>query len=210
MKKLWFAIPALLVAGVAHADCPPGPMQHSCQQNEQVAAQRQQMANHQRLVAEKQLAEAILYRQLRDAKDPEFFIKLSDADLAAYPAKIRAEDAQVAAIDRDLGVAVPDTSQTEALTASLVQKEQACRQDKKCLTNRQAAVLAQQICFAYAQGLQGRAEIRRERANPSGVVDLESLHDSGELVQNSDEQVAAGKAAYAKLTGRPFSTASCK
>lgn len=50
------------------------------------------------------------------------------------------------------------------------------------------------LCQATWELENARAEIAREKANPSGVVDLHELHVAGEAVQNAQDDIQIGRA----------------
>jgi hypothetical protein len=71
------------------------------------------------------------------------------------------------------------------------------------------AQLSAAICTDLSEIRGARQEIARERSNPGGVVDLEHLHNMGEVVLWRTDDLKASKAEYAKLTHTPFNEASC-
>lgn len=60
------------------------------------------------------------------------------------------------------------------------------------------------ICEAQWGAEAAQQTIARERANPSGVVDLRVLHDAGQALQNYRAQLAALRPLYRKARGREF------
>jgi hypothetical protein len=67
-----------------------------------------------------------------------------------------------------------------------------------------------QLCQAYPARDDLRTQIAREKANPAGVVDLVRLHELGESLQAAEDDIRTYGEAYAKGTGRPFSTSICE
>ena len=49
----------------------------------------------------------------------------------------------------------------------------------------------------------------KEKANPSGVVDLVKLHDLGQFIQDADAIIVPDKAAYTAKMHKPFTMAAC-
>lgn len=66
------------------------------------------------------------------------------------------------------------------------------------------------LCEATAARIDLKAQIAREKANPSGVVDLRRLHDLGERLQSAEDALRDSGAAYSKGVGKPFSADVCK
>jgi hypothetical protein len=184
---------------------------------EQIACSRaviqaQIAASQRQQVADKEKAEmlGILQRELREASDTGFLARLSDADLAGYPAKIRAEEARVTAISADLGLPTQDWQASDAKTDDLVTKEKACRAAPQCMADRQAKALRDAMCADLAEIRNMQERIRIERANPGGVVDLQELHDDGETIQRDQADLASKKAEHLRLIHKPFTETVCR
>lgn len=64
-------------------------------------------------------------------------------------------------------------------------------------------------CEAVSARADALEQIRIEKANPGGAVDLVRLHDLGEEVQAADAALKDNGAAYLKGVGRPFIAAIC-
>ena len=77
-----------------------------------------------------------------------------------------------------------------------LQTEAACRKSDSCLGNG--------VCLAIADKADAQKEMKRERANPSGVVDLVRLHDLGERMQADDEEIARRKGWYQQWRSKVF------
>ena len=186
-----------------------GQEQTSCSRT---VVQAQIAASQRQQVADKEKAEmlGILQRQLREASDAGFLARLSDADLAAYPAKIKAEETRVNAVSADLGLPVQDWQASDTKTAEEVAKEQACRAAPQCMSERQAKVLRIAMCADLAEIRNMQERIKIERANPGGVVDLQELHDDGETIQRDQADLASKKLDHMKLTRKPFTEAMCR
>lgn len=61
------------------------------------------------------------------------------------------------------------------------------------------------LCEATWELANARADIARERANPSGVVDLHELHVAGEEVQNAQDNIALLRPRYLAFRRHAFS-----
>jgi len=61
------------------------------------------------------------------------------------------------------------------------------------------------LCEALWTIDDARAEITREKSNPSGVVDLHELHVAGEAIQNAQEKVARLRPRYLAFRHHAFS-----
>ena len=62
------------------------------------------------------------------------------------------------------------------------------------------------LCEATWGAENERADIAREKANPSGVVNLRALHDAGERLQHWQDQIADLKPKYAALRKHDFAS----
>lgn len=80
--------------------------------------------------------------------------------------------------------------------------EDACEATDACMATR--------VCEAIAARADVDAQIRRERANPGGVVNLKLLHDLGEQAQATDDVIAARKKRFAAARKKAFAAAMCK
>lgn len=190
--------------------CQAGPGYAACEraaiQGNVAASERQD-----KLRAEVVEASAISSKMLYEAKQgPDLLAKLSAADLAGYVATVQAQEARLAVLDKDLGRPVPDWTAANASLVAMVAKENACRADKKCMIDRQAAPIANGICLNLGNIRVLTARIAAEKANPSGVVDLADLHSSGEDIQIAQANVTSLKAQYAKLAGKTFEASVCR
>lgn len=87
-----------------------------------------------------------------------------------------------------------------------IQTERACRASEECMAKRYAAP----ICDAIDAKRWAAKEMARERANPSGTVNLRALNDLGRQMQDADDIIADAKAEYARKTKTPFSERLCK
>jgi hypothetical protein len=86
-----------------------------------------------------------------------------------------------------------------------VSAEEACRASPKCMADRLVAPL----CEAIGDKRDALADIVRERQNPAGVINLTTLHDDGENVQDANQRIAELRKQYLALAKRPFNQASC-
>lgn len=137
-----------------------------------------------------------------------------DEELARVPQDVQEALDRVAVIRRDLS-GQEDTSDIPKAVAQIskfVAAEQACRADKKCMADR-AAKRAEEafrrdvvapMCEADQGIEQAKRDIAQERANPAGVVDLETLHRLGRDLQYFQGNLAAGAPAYAKVRHHPW------
>ena len=89
-------------------------------------------------------------------------------------------------------------------------KELACRADAKCLLPRQIQAVTANVCAVQGEREFLVQRMAAERSNPSGVVDLVELHDDGMSLQDIDaHRLPPVKAAYLKITKKPFSRTVC-
>lgn len=136
---------------------------------------------------------------------------LADAELDALPATESAALARINEISVDLGGkdVMPADKVAEALAEmrGFIAKERACRADGKCMAARAARKAAEEfftsvvspMCEADKSREAAEAGIAKERANPSGVVDLNVLHSLGAEVQDAKEQIKSLAPAYANF-----------
>ena len=146
-----------------------------------------------------QLQMAISSRaSLSEAQDP------SDA-LEAIP-KARALLDRLQCYDADAAATVRSNFDGWASgVEKAVADERRCRATPACMGARVAAPL----CDAVQARRDAVQRIAHERANPAGVVDLTTLHDLGQAVQDNDATIAELKAKYFATTHRAFNEATC-
>jgi hypothetical protein len=60
------------------------------------------------------------------------------------------------------------------------------------------------VCYDLSEIQDEKTRIANERTNPSGVMDLQVMHDAGDRLRTDQENLARDKAAYLKATGKPF------
>lgn len=65
------------------------------------------------------------------------------------------------------------------------------------------------LCGLTAMRREAAARVAREERNPSGVVDLEELHEDGAIIQALDDYIAARKRLFVRDRGKPFTPALC-
>jgi hypothetical protein len=65
------------------------------------------------------------------------------------------------------------------------------------------------ICGLTTQLQQAQARIAKEKANPSGVVDLADLHTTGQMVQAYTAIIASRKALFLRDRKKAFNAAMC-
>lgn len=101
-----------------------------------------------------------------------------------------------------------------------VADDEACRSTPACMKQRredtakaerqrQLVEVVPDLCQAVADRRVMIAEMARERANPSGIVDRQLLHDDGARLQSDNEQVTDLTAHYIAITHKPFSETVC-
>jgi hypothetical protein len=83
-----------------------------------------------------------------------------------------------------------------------IDSEVECRKTDQCV--------ASEICEAMARRAADVQAIARERANPSGVVDLVKLHDVGEDIQAQDDIIKDGVALFPYRRGKSFAPSMCQ
>jgi hypothetical protein len=151
------------------------------------------------------------------------FENLRSEDLDSAVDRIRAESSRLQGLadadnyeeDGVKGMAVPAIAGLAKLAeevAKEVADEKKCRADKKCVAAREAVRAEKKfvqevlgpLCGASVDLERNRAIIVREKANPSGVVDLSVLHDAGEAIQNEQERIRSLMPAYAATRHHPF------
>lgn len=90
-------------------------------------------------------------------------------------------------------------------------RDEQCIGSPACMTKRFADRAANAACDAIAMHAAAQAEIASEKSygRQSGAVDLVKLHDLGDELRSSDEQLAAAKAQYLELTKKPFNRGLC-
>lgn len=153
----------------------------------------------------------IAEQEKRETNDPTFFPRLSDADLAAYPAKFRGYNARMNAIFADLNISKLDAQAAESAIDEQVAKEQACRATPACINARRAAALQLELCQLTGEIRAMQERIRIEKANPSGVVSLADLHADGATIQRDQAAIDAKAPEFQKAAGKPFAAATmCK
>ena len=72
------------------------------------------------------------------------------------------------------------------------------------------SVYATDLCRLNEERGELQRALNRERANPSGVVDLARLHDIGRTMQANADEMAARRADYRIRTGKDFAASICK
>lgn len=91
---------------------------------------------------------------------------------------------------------VKTTVEKIAAAEHAIKQERACRTSPTCSESRSDRAAAVQVC-AVAQAVQYWSEIRAsakerialERSNPSGVVDLVSMHQAGQDIQTAEHEL---------------------
>lgn len=111
--------------------------------------------------------------------------------------------------------------QTQALVNERAIKEKSCRESPKCMKDRAAAAKAAEIsaavaelvpaiCYQIGHKRELLEILAEERSNPSGVVNLRDMHETGVAIQFTDARIREGKADFSKRVHKPFSEAFCK
>lgn len=127
----------------------------------------------------------------------------------------RMKDTNVKELSECLGE--PDTAQVlvQLLDAILRQSktlriaEAKCRKDKKCMIHRENLNAGADICGSIAIIKNAQEGIRAERANPSGVVNLATLHEYGETIQITQVSLNEQKAEFRTTYKRAFPESIC-
>ena len=95
-----------------------------------------------------------------------------------------------------------------------IDRTQTCVLTPGCMAARAAAdvkEVLEPVCALIAQRAKDVRDLAREKANPSGVVDLKLLHTIGEEIQWIDnEEMPARKARYTAEAHKPFNASLCK
>jgi len=128
----------------------------------------------------------------------------------------------IAAVREDLGKAscYAEPSALKRLTDLLASLEQSheqfratelgCRKVPACRARRVAIRHAAAACGLADQERAIVESIREERANPAGVVSLATLHDLGDALRATREELGIARAEFARLAKQPFRTEICK
>jgi hypothetical protein len=141
-----------------------------------------------------------------------WYADASEDDLNSVDANVSTAMARLAVIAADLGQdRQPDsvTAPIAASTAGIPQRvatERACRASTSCMADRAAKkaevvfyeTVVTPMCAADKSRDLARADIARERANPSGTVDRTVLHADGLAIQTAQKSFADLTPRYAK------------
>lgn len=112
-------------------------------------------------------------------------------DLAVAAADFRSQLQEL----RTLGIVVPPTM--VAGLDALVERERSCRASVKCMADRAFREDVVKVMCSHERTIAlAKADIERERSNPSGVVDLEVLHDDGDTIQREQDALDALRPKY--------------
>lgn len=156
--------------------------------------------------------------RLRVAFDALRCFALHRTGEAVDPAKVQRDPSGMGApftFYQRIVAKVPDLE--PKLRAALVRREAQDVIDEKCIAvpacmaKRFTDRAARAACGFVAMHAAAQAAIATERkyGAQSGVVDLVKLHDLGDELRISDEQLAVASARYAELAKKPFSTSLC-
>jgi hypothetical protein len=99
-----------------------------------------------------------------------------------------------------------DVDSWAAALEQAVSDEESCRTTPRCM----AARIAIPLCEAITSRREALQSIATERRNPAGVVDLNTLHDLGQRVQDADATIAQLRTTYTATTRTQFNEASCR
>lgn len=102
--------------------------------------------------------------------------------------------------------ATANTSEWIFATAKAAKEEIACRADQSCIDARDVAI---DVCRAERDRDVFNANIKAERENPSGVVDLQELHDEGECLRYTTINVQRSKAHHLQVSKKPWNDNEC-
>ncbi len=197
MRAAWsLAVALLVVATTARAD-PPVPAADACTPDAAKARQAVDVLKH--YIEYVNTAELDRLDQADDISGLRETHRRGFNWIAALScdAKALAGDEQKAAAT----LALSALDAAKRVNAAL-KIEDACEAADACMAGR--------VCEAIATRADLDAQIRRERANPGGVVNLKLLHDLGEQAQAADDVIAARKKRFATARKKPFSAAMCK
>lgn len=206
MKALALILAAVLVVSPARADDggPCDGLTGGALAQCQARAQTKVITRALAVQAEKQEARNILTRW-QGQTSKEYVENLSDPDLDSAVPTLQGEMDRLSVILADLHLP-SDSAQTIFATSSeRIAKEQACRHDPKCIGERKIVRnIVIPLCDAH-WGLEiAEQTIKVERANPSGVVDLQVLHDAGDAVTTYRSQIAALNPLYTAARHHAF------
>jgi hypothetical protein len=82
------------------------------------------------------------------------------------------------------------------LVETLRTRERKCRKNKSCLARRRAIQYAVPLCDLHDERAITVQSIAAERANPTGVVSMRELHDSGRHLQDLDIAIKMQQAEF--------------
>jgi hypothetical protein len=141
---------------------------------------------------------------------------LDDASLEAVMPSVRPTIQRMDQILSDLGRPRPfsqdKVDEAVAEVGRFVAAEKACRASAKCMAARadrkaEEAFFAEVVspmCEADKTRETAQADMARERANPSGVVDLNLLHLDGALMAQSEQAIKDATGAYVARRHHPW------
>jgi len=196
MRAAWCLAVALLVATTARAE-PPGPATDACTPDAAKARQAGEVLRH--YIEYVGTAELDRLDQAEDISGLRETHRRGVNWISALSC-----DAKALAGDERRAVAAVALSAIEAAKRvdAALKIEDSCEAADACMAAR--------VCEAIATRTDIGAQIRRERANPGGVVNLKLLHDLGEQAQALDDLIAARKKRFVSARKKPFAASMCK
>jgi hypothetical protein len=134
---------------------------------------------------------------------------LTVEELDALPTKNAADLTRFNALSVDLKrTPLVDVDKARAELQASVDKEKSCRADAKCMGARAEVTFEESVvtpmCVADKERETAVADLAHERANPSGVVDLNRLHMDGEEIQTHQSEIAALVPQYVAFRHHPW------
>ncbi len=95
-----------------------------------------------------------------------------------------------------------DAAEEAAIEVEIAQ----CKSNLKCTWER----VSKPLCEALDSKRMYQQEMSKERANPSGIVNIKYLHDLGMEIQLCDANIAMFRKDYREHMGRTFNEATCQ
>ena len=138
---------------------------------------------------------------------------LTSDPLAGAVADARVTISTLACTEEQLATLTKQIDEYEAKGKSAYAREAECRASTKCMHERVMSEAmtntVPNICSDIESLKFNQQELVRLRSNPSGVVNLRKLNETGERIQSDKAELAELKVNFAKETGQPFSERLC-
>ncbi len=159
------------------------------EKNERLDKQDQERKAAYENVAAQRKAEAAAAREANERTQNEIAAQHTQQNKDRYLAKREAQEAK-------------EAEEQAAVDAEIAQ----CRANPKCTWERVSAPL----CEALANKRAYQQDMAKERANPSGIVNIKYLHDLGAEIQLCDANITMFRKDYSEQMHRNFNEGSCK